>query len=130
MVGIVEGTVLEKGTDEPLEGVYAKFVQQFIDSSEALTSTNVYDPNKNAESYIEIKLSITKEDLRDYFIARDGNTDNAKFNTISLCYAYPVVSNDGKTYYNDIRPMTKLNIPSEPMADTTKGIDIIYHIYL
>ena len=108
-----------------------KIVQQYTDGTLITKDSNIYESSKTvpAETYVEITLKITKEDLREYFIAT-SNIDNAKFNSISLCYAYPVIGKDGYTYFNDIRPMTKLNIPNEPMIDITKGIDIIYHIYM
>ena len=73
-------------------------------------------------------LKVTKEDIRDYFIATTG-IDSAKINSVSLCYCWPKEVN-GALYFNDIRPLTKLNIPNEPMIDITKGIDIIYHIHM
>ena len=105
-----------------------KFVQQYVDST-AVTS-DVYTNNKadSAESYVEINLKITKQDIRDYFIATVG-IDEARINTISLCSAYPVEEN-GYVYFKDIRPVTKLNIPNESLIDVSKGIDIIYHIYM
>lgn len=105
-----------------------KFVQQYADAT-AVTST-VYTDNKvdSAESYVEINLKITKQDIRDYFIATVG-IDEARINTISLCSAYPVEEN-GYVYFKEIRPVTKLNIPNESLIDVSKGIDIIYHIYM
>ena len=103
-------------------------VQQYIDGTPI--DGNVYESVKteSAETYVEITLKITKEDIRDYFIATTG-IDSAKINSISLCYAWPKEV-DGHIYFQDIRPMTKLNIPNEPMIDITKGIDIIYHIHM
>ena len=105
-----------------------KFVQQYADST-AVTNT-IYTDNKadSAESYVEINLKITKQDIRDYFIATVG-IDEARINTISLCSAYPVEEN-GYVYFKEIRPVTKLNIPNESLIDVSKGIDIIYHIYM
>lgn len=104
-------------------------VQQYVDST-PITST-IYDDvkNVNAESYVEIALRITKEDMRDYFNLTTGIND-AKINSISLCSGYPVEDSDGNIYYKDIRPLTKFNMPNEPLIDTTKGIEIIYHIYM
>lgn len=103
-------------------------IQQYIDGTPI--DRNVYESAKvdSAETYIEIVLKITKEDIREYFIATTG-IDSAKINTVSLCYAWPQEV-DNHLYFNDIRPITKLNIPNEPMIDITKGIDIIYHVYM
>lgn len=105
-----------------------KFVQQFV-NGDTITE-NVYDTLRTdlAESYVEITLKITKEDFRDYFIATVG-IDECRFNSISLCTAWPLEIDD-TLYFQDIRPFTKLHIPNEYMNDVTKGVDIIYHIYM
>lgn len=102
--------------------------QQYIDGTPLDGSIYESQRTASAETYVEIILKVTKEDIRDYFTATVG-IDSAKINSISLCYAWPKEI-DGKLYFNDIRPMTKLNIPNEPMIDITKGIDIIYHVYM
>ena len=103
-------------------------VQQYIDGTPV--DHSVYDSEKieSAETYVELSLKITKEDIRDYFIATVG-IDEARINSISLCTAYPV-EEDGYLYFKEIRPITKLNIPNEQLIDVTKGIEIIYHIYM
>lgn len=104
------------------------FVQQYTDGTPI--ASDVYDSVKaeDAESYVELVLKITKEDVREYFIATTGIGD-AKINTVSLLTAWPKVV-DGNIYWQDIRPLTKLNIANEPLIDVSKGIDIIYHIYV
>ena len=106
----------------------ATFVQQFVDGTPV--ESDIYDVANNtaAESYVEISLKITSDDIRDYFISTNG-LDYARINSISLCSAYPVEEN-GHLYFKDIRPVTKLNFPNEQFIDVTKGIDIIYHIYM
>ena len=79
------------------------------------------------ESLIEMKLSLTKYEAREFFVATTG-IDECKFNSISLCHAYVKIVNGKPVYYN-IRPTTRLNIPNEPLIDATKGVDIIYHVY-
>lgn len=103
-------------------------VQQYIDGTPV--DSNIFNSVKTeeAETYIEITLKITKEDMRDYFNATTG-VDSSRINSISLCYAYPVVEGD-YTYYKDIHPLTKLHFPNEALIDQTKGIEIIYHIYM
>lgn len=102
--------------------------QQYIDGTPI--DENVFESQKtdSAETYVELTLKVTKEDIRDYFVATTG-IDSAKINSVSLCYCWPKEVN-GALYFNDIRPLTKLNIPNEPMIDITKGIDIIYHIHM
>lgn len=103
-------------------------VQQYIDGTPV--DENVYTSPKldSAETYVELNLKITKDDIRDYFVATVG-IDEARINSISLCSAYPVEEN-GFLYFKEIRPLTKLNIPNEQLIDVAKGIEIIYHIYM
>lgn len=103
-------------------------VQQYVDGTPV--DSNIFNSVKTeeAETYIEITLKITKEDMRDYFNATVG-VDSSRINSLSLCYAYPV-EEDGYTYYKDIHPFTKLHFPNEALIDQTKGIEIIYHIYM
>lgn len=102
-------------------------IQQYLDGT-PIDST-IYDSTKadEAETYVEIKLKVLKEDCRDWFLSTTGISD-ARINTISLLTAWAKTI-DGIKYYQDIRPLTKLNIPNESLIDLTKGLDIIYHIY-
>ena len=79
------------------------------------------------ETFVTLEFSITKDDCRDFFIATTGIND-ARINCLSICTAWPKIIN-GYTYYQDIRPVTRLNFPNEPLIDLRKGIDITYQIY-
>lgn len=87
------------------------------------TSTNTVE----AQTYAELKLKVTKEDCREFFTARTSIND-AQINTISLLTGWKKTIN-GNVYYQNIRPLTKLNISNEPLIDLTKGLDIVYQIY-
>lgn len=103
--------------------MFARYVDGTLIDNTLYESTNTSD----AELYVEMNLRITKEDFRDYFRATTGIND-AKINSISLLTAWYNESG-GYKWYQDIIPMTQLNIPNEPLIDLTKGIDIVYHIY-
>lgn len=103
------------------------FIQRYVDGTPI--DSNIWNSSKtdSAESFIELKLTITKEDIRDYFLNTVG-IDEARINSIQLCTAWPKEI-DGYLYFQDIRPLTKLHFSNEYLIDVTKGIDIIYHIY-
>lgn len=107
-----------------------KIIQQYSDGDAVTSDLYNIDGVKTGETYVELNLRITKDDLREWFNSTHGNLDSARINTISLCSAYPVEGDDGQIYYKDIRPVTKLNFPNESLIDTTKGIEIVYHIYM
>lgn len=103
------------------------FKQQYVDGTPI--DENIYLSNRieEVESFVELNLKITKEDCRDFFLATTGIND-ARVNSISLLTAW-AKEIDGNIYYQDIRPLTKLHFPNEALIDTSKGLDIIYHIY-
>lgn len=108
-------------------------IRRYTDGT-GITST-VYDDITRipVETYVEMSMSITKDDCREFFYYTTGIND-ARINTMSLCTAYArditdPVSGNTYVYYQDIRPITKLNFPNEPLIDLNKGIDIIYQVY-
>lgn len=103
------------------------FKQQYVDGTPIDENVFTSSRTDEVESFVELNLKVTKEDCRDFFFSTIG-INEAKLNTISLLTAYKVTI-DGYTYYQNIRPLTKLNFPNESLIDLTKGLDIIYHIY-
>lgn len=103
------------------------FRQQYIDGTPIDENIYISDNTMDVESYVELKMSVLRSDCRDYWIATSGIND-ARINSISLLTAYPKTIN-GHTYYQNIRPLTKLNFTNEPLIDLTKGIDFIYQIF-
>ena len=100
---------------------------QYTDGTPVDENIYISDNTMGVETYVELNLTITKDDCREFFDSTTGIND-AKVNTISLLTAVPKVIN-GYTYYKSIRPLTQLNFPNESLIDLTKGIDITYHIY-
>lgn len=105
-----------------------RFVQQYIDGTPVDSTIFTSKKIDYAESYVEVVLKISKEDTREWFIATTG-INTAKVNQLSLCEAW-VKTVDDVPYFQDIHPVTVLNFPNEPLIDITKGIDVIYHIYM
>lgn len=81
-----------------------------------------------AEAVVQLKMSVSATDCREYFQKRTGVNDS-KVNSISLCTAIPYVRDTDKIEYLDIRPFTRFNFPNEALIDTSKGIDITYYLY-
>jgi hypothetical protein len=102
------------------------------------SSTDIYGESGSAEMevVVELHMSITSSDCREYFRAINSN-NSARINTISLCSGVPFLGTDrtgpgGSTvykYYEDIRPFTKFNFPNESLIDSSKGIEINYYLY-
>jgi hypothetical protein len=101
--------------------------QQYIDGTPIDAGVFSSQNPMEAETYVELRLKILKEDCRDFFLSTTG-INSAKINSLSLLTAWYTTSN-GFKYYQDIRPLTKLNIPNEPLIELNKGLDIVYQIY-
>ena len=100
---------------------------QRIDGTPIDDTVYTSENTMEAETFLALRLKITKEDCRDFFFATTGIND-AHINTISILTAWKETI-DGYTYYQNIQPLTKLNITKEYLIDLTKGLDILYHIY-
>lgn len=100
---------------------------QYVDGTPIDENIYISENTNEVEVFVSMKMSITKEDCREFFTATSGIND-AKISTISLLTAYAKTYN-GHTYYQGVRPLTRLNFSSEPLSDLTKGIDITYDLY-
>lgn len=118
---------------------YVSNIGTFADSINAET---VYKKTTDAraQSYVEMHLKITKEEIREFFIAHTG-LENAKINQLSIVSAWTITADRTKMdengnkvtktveLFQDIRPYSLLNIPNEIMSDLSKSISIIYTFY-
>lgn len=101
---------------------------QHIDGTPITSDIYSSDNPTPVEVFVETKMSVTKEDMKEYF-ERTVGLNEAKLSTISLLTGAPVTSADGYVYYKDIQPLTKYNFSVENLSDLDKGIDIRYQIY-
>ena len=83
--------------------------------------------NSEVETFVELRLKVTEEECREFF-AQTVGINEARVNTIQICTAWKKVINN-KVYYQDIRPLTKYNMPNEQLIELSKGLDIVYQIY-
>jgi len=80
-----------------------------------------------AQTIVTNSLTVTKDDGRDYFINTTGINDG-RFNTLELCLGwYRVIG--GYSYYQDIRPCTRINFPNKYFSDLGAAWDIVYQLY-
>ena len=92
-------------------------------------SSSVYsdDSALKANTRVSLVAKVNENDGREYFNDTIGIT-NARFNCIELLLAWPYVVN-GYTYYQDIRPFTRLNFPNRPLSELGDSYEIIYDLY-
>lgn len=100
---------------------------RFADGTQITESVWESEVDQLAECYVEMRLRITRLDLRDYFEA--VGWDRARISSLSLCSAWYDVGSDQYKYFQDIIPYTLLNFGFRPLADTTIAVDVIYSVY-
>ena len=124
-----------------------QLVQNYVSTigtfTDEVTAENVYSDTASADkaqSYVELHLKITKDDVREFFYRHDG-IESARINQISLVTAWkkPVsvtkLNSSGSMttatyeYFQDVRPFSVANIPSEILSDQSKSISCIYTLY-
>lgn len=105
-----------------------KLKYQHIDG--APINSNIYETDNTTpvEVFVETKMKVTKEDMKEYF-ERTVGLNEARLSSISLLTGLPVTSADGYVYYKDIQPLTKYNFSVENLSDLAKGLDITYQLY-
>ena len=119
---------------------YVSTIGSFSDSVNAASVYSNTASADKAQSYVELHLKITKDDIREFFITHKG-LENAKINQISLVSAWTKTVNITKLnkagnmvsseveYFQDIRPFSVINIPNEIMSDLSKSISCLYTLY-
>ena len=108
----------------------------YIDGTEVTEDMYTVVTDQSVEIYVEMRLSVTRNDFRDYFNEVIG-WDNADISTISLVSAWYTEEEDtlpdGTTgifkYYQDIIPFSKFNFKAEELVDLTRAIDFTYQVF-
>ena len=93
-------------------------------------SSSVYDDSSVLKAFVKISLtaSVDNEDGRDWFDYTSGINDG-KFNCLELCMAWANVDlNDGYTYFQDVRPITRLNFTDKDLAEKDASWEIKYDL--
>ncbi len=81
------------------------------------------------ESFVEIHLTLTQQDLKEYFNLVVQEPESARFNSIGLFDGIYVPSeNTGYGDFANVRLFSKINIPVESLS-LSKDLEIIYRIY-
>ena len=136
--------VFSSGTSDERIGYFFKTFDttpqlhiRYLDGTSVTKNMYSIDTSQAVECYIELRLSISRLDFRDYFDEVLG-WDYADISTISLCSAW--YRNDiaedkdaeEKVYYKwyqDIIPFSKFNFGQEQLTDLNRAIDFNYQIY-
>lgn len=93
-------------------------------------SKEIYKDDSTLKANVKINLTMTVDetDGRSFFERTVGIAD-ARFNTIEVLAAWADVQSDGFTYYQDIRPITRLNFPNRALSELNDSFEIKYSFY-
>lgn len=103
------------------------WIQRYIGSNADIVTMYDNDITTPMESYVELKLSVTSAECREWF-KYTKNSGNPYVNTITLLQGWKI-SDNLFYHYKDLHPVTKLNFPTETLREETKGLEITYHIF-
>ena len=81
-----------------------------------------------AKVIVSQTMTIDVSDGRDYFTYTSGIND-ASFSTLSLLASWSNTIG-GYNYYQDVRPVTRINFPTRYLSDLGMAWEVIYDIYL
>lgn len=107
----------------------------FSDGTPVTSNSWSSSKTETIDTYMDIPLTISKDDLREHFQDTQGNIANCRLNTICLYVGRKMTIVDPDTSgnrneYRWVRAYSKVNFNNEPMNDDTKTLDIIYRIYI
>lgn len=98
------------------------------DGTEVVGDPSTSTRPEGIESFVEIVLRISAEDLREYFNTYDS-AENARFNSIGLCMGQMGTLEDGTPEYKNVTQFSILNFSNE-MLHFDKDLSIIYRVYI
>lgn len=93
-----------------------------------MVNSNIYNlnPTQTTECYVEMRLRITRLDLRDYF--EYIGWDKARISSLSLNYGWYNTSG-GYQYFQSIGSYSLLNFQYKELQDLTVAIDVLYEVF-
>lgn len=98
------------------------------DGTEVVGNPKDSDRTEGMESFVQMILRISRNDLRDYFAIYE-DSKYPRFNSIGLCLGQKGSLEDGTEEYKNVIQFSILNFSNE-MLHFDKDLTIIYRIYL
>lgn len=112
---------------------------RYLDGTQVTDKMWRVDSSQQVEIYVEMRLSVTRQDFRDYYDKVLG-WDKADISTISLLTAWfddtiaenpdaPEAEQLHYKWYQDVLPFSKFNFHPEGLIDLNRAVDFIYQVY-
>ena len=85
------------------------------------------DPNRIINTYLEFKLKIGPEDVREYFKINGVGLRKARVNTLGLVHGY---KDNNANEYKGVNLWSKITFNNEALDNETKAIIVTYKVYI
>ena len=102
-------------------------IKVVLESGDAVPNDiSKYDNPGFLYSYTYLKLTISADDIREYFKLTEGNTSMSRINSIGLLTGYPKINDLSNTEFYNVRCITTANTESLELKDSFSTIEIEY----
>lgn len=123
-------------------GEYAYYYGKRPDTTQTMTvayedgtivPTNVgdgVDNNKFIRIYTTFRVTVGKDDVREYFKLTQGSTMRSLVNSVGLITGYPGVDDNNNAEWFNVRGLTTLNMENQELKDSESTITFIYRLFV
>ena len=118
---------LKKFETAPVIKVLWKDAEGDEDGSEVEIGVHNTNRTEPIETFVEMILKITKNDIREWF-EETGQIELARFNSLAIFTGVLGTLGDASQDYKEVKMVAKLNINNE-MLDSAKELNIVYRVY-
>ena len=104
-------------------------VPEYTDGSGEVTSSNINTTDSPIYTYAKAIMEIDADDVREYFLAKDGILSNCRINQIGLVAGKYSGTNNGIDNYTDVKLVTMVNFKGRDLSNTENTLKLRYKIY-
>lgn len=108
-----------------------EIIPEYTDGSGEVTNNNINLTDSPIYTYSKVIMEITSDDVREYFLAKDGILSNCRINQLGLV-AGKLSGRDqvlGNEIYEDIKLVTIVNFKSRDLSNSENTLKMRYKIY-
>lgn len=125
-----------------VRGEYAYYYGKKFDTNPEITvayedgtvvPTNVADSSDDSRFiriYTTYRVTVGKDDIREYFKITQGSTMRSLINSVGLITGYSQAGTDGTTEWYNVRGLTTLNMENQELKDSESTITFIYRVFI
>lgn len=104
-------------------------VPEYTDGSGEVTSSNINTTDSPIYTYAKAIMEIDTDDVREYFLAKDGILSNCRINQIGLVAGKYNGTSDNIDNYTDVKLVTIVNFKGRDLSNTENTLKMRYKIY-